>query len=160
MNPTKFCVKFKPPRLCLIYELNREEFFHEFFLSAEDLEMPTKKLIHTLKKTHQGYLDQIESSQIEGLIERIKTESMKKVEKQAPRGNKKLESLNKPEEKFNPAPNVAPKKKASAVDKFKNILDNIGIYVDNNSSDSSSSEGQVDFNAVEESFQNEVDSDY
>lgn len=159
MNPIKFCVKFKPPRLCLIYELDREEFFHEFFLSAEDLEMPSKKLVSTLKKTHQGYLDQIDSNQIEGLIERIKIESRKKAEKHAPTSNKKLESLNKREEKFNPAPNVPQKKKASAVDKFKNILDNIGIYTDNNSSDSSS-EGQVDFNAVEESFQNEDDSDY
>lgn len=154
MNPIKFCVKFKPPRLCLIYELNNEELFHEFLISSDDLEMPTKQLVNVLKKTHQGYLDEIDSRQIEGLIERIKTESKKKVEKQAPSNNKKLEPMKNNPGSNNAAP-AKPVGKLSSVDKFRTMLGNLGI-----SESDSSSEEQVDFNAVEKSFQNEDDSDY
>jgi hypothetical protein len=134
ITPRKFAMKFKPPRLCLIYEANGEELFHEFPITMEDLKKPTNRIYEDLKFEHPGYLEGIESNQIFNLIDKIKENSLK------------------------PAPVITsdPSKKPSSADKFRNILDSLGI--DSNSSESE--ENHLDYNAVEKSFQNESDSDF
>lgn len=149
MNPIQFCVKFNPPTLCLIYEHNQEQFFHEFTLDSSDLLLPTKQLVKGLKEIHSAYLEKIDSDQIAGLIERIKKERNKKQEepKMPPKQeqSKNKISTSKPANKGG--------EKVSSVDKFRKMLGNLGI-----SDSEESSSDEVDFNAVEESFQNESDS--
>jgi hypothetical protein len=149
MNPIQFCVKFNPPTLCLIYEHNREQFFHEFILTAADLALPTKQLVKGLKELNSAYLEKIDSDQIAGLIERIKKEQKKKVEEP------KVQSKQDQAKKTNTGSKAPGQlvEKVSSVDKFRKMLGNLGI----SDSDESSSE-EVDYFAVEKSFQNESDS--
>ena len=133
ITPQKFAIKFKPPRLCLIYEANGESLFHDFPISTEELRKSTKEIYEIIKFENPGYLDEIEPNQIYNLVEKLKQNNVKK-----------------------PAADVkeTPNARLSAVDKFKNIFDDLGIE------SSDSNEGSnVDYNAVEKSFQNESDSD-
>jgi hypothetical protein len=148
MNPIKFAVKFKPPRLCLIYELNHEELFHEFPISQDDLERSTKEVYQGLKMMNPGYLEAIEPEQIYGLIEKIK-KGCAKNESKVKQPNNLLERETQNKGKGGATAVSAPGKKVSSVDK-------LGI----GDSEESSGEVNVDFNAVEKSFQNESDSDF
>ena len=135
ISPQKLAVKYKPPRLCLIYEADGQALFHDFPITGEVLEKPTNQVYETLKFENPGYLDEIEAVQVCGLIEKIKQNFIKE------RGSAIAEQ------------NL----KVSSVEKFRNLLDNLGITVE---SSDSSDEGHVDFNAVEKSFQNESDSEF
>lgn len=136
ITPQRFAMKFKPPRLCLIYEANGEGLFHDFPLTNEELKKPTKEIYEILKFGNPGYLDEIESSQIYGLIEKLKQNCL----------HARVELHHD-----------VPQTRLSTVDKYKNMLEDIGITIE---SDDSAEEKGLDFNAVEKSFNIESDSDY
>jgi predicted Zn-dependent peptidase len=120
--------------------------------------MPTKHLVKSLKEINSVYLSNIDSEQIAGLIERIKKELKRKPEppkpSSKPENSKKNESSVKPSSKPAEKTGNQPGGKVSSVDKFRKMLGNLGI----SDSDESSSD-EVDFCAVEKSFQNGSDTD-
>lgn len=161
MNPKQFAVKCKPPRLCLIYDYNGEGYFHEFLLSEEDLTLSSQEVYERLKVTNPGYLEGIDQNQIYGLIDKLKksnTHSHSKTSKKptapipVPENTQSQSKTSKKPSAHIPIPVSSDQgKKVSSVDKFRNMLDNLGITV---SSDEDSEDDNVDFNAVEKAFQN------
>lgn len=86
ITPQKLAVKYNPPRICLIYSCQKESFFHDFFITSEDLKLSTSKLYNKLKAANPGYLENIEKNQITDLIELIKQNSNKGSKAQRLRG--------------------------------------------------------------------------
>lgn len=134
ITPQKFGVNFNPPRLCLIYEVNGEGMFHDFPIEIKELKRPTVEVYKILKLVNPGYLEEIDPNQIYGLIEKLKHGCFNE-ESKKPGLNNRL----------------------STVDKFKGMLDEVGITI---TSSESSDENPVDFNAVENTFKMASDSDY
>ena len=77
ITPQKLAVKYSPPRLCLIYSVNSESFFHEFPVMAEDLKLATEKLYKKLKTLNPGYLDAVDPEQVFELLELMKNNANK-----------------------------------------------------------------------------------
>lgn len=86
ITPQKLAVKYSPPRLCLIYSLNSESFFHEFLVSNEDLAMNTSKLYKKLRMLNPGYLDGVDPEQVVTLLELLKTNMNKPTKAKKLRG--------------------------------------------------------------------------
>lgn len=87
ITPKQFAVKYSPPRICLVYDVNSESFFHEFFVTAEDLKLPTEKLHKKLNLLNPGYLDQVDPEQIHSLLEMMKKNIHKKSRAEKLRGD-------------------------------------------------------------------------
>jgi hypothetical protein len=77
ITPQKLAVKYSPPRLCLIYSVNSESFFHEFPVMPEDLKLTTEKLYKKLKTLNPGYLDAVDPEQVFQLLELMKNNANK-----------------------------------------------------------------------------------
>ena len=84
--PQRLAVKYSPPRVCLIYKSNNEEFFHDFPINPQDMNLPTDKLYNKLNIANPGYLDQIDKDQVCGLLELIKKNCHKSSKAQRLRG--------------------------------------------------------------------------
>ncbi|OMJ67087.1 hypothetical protein SteCoe_35843 [Stentor coeruleus] len=182
MNPKKFAIKCNPPRLCLIYDYNGEGYFHEFLLSQEDLTLPTQEVYQRLNVTNPGYLEGIDQNQILSLIDKLKkpnthnhSKSSKKstvpisasenIESQSKTSKKPTAPIPVPENPQNqlktskkptgqiPAPESSNQKKnVSSVEKYRNMLDNLGITV--SSDEDSDDDDNLDFGVVEKTFKN------
>lgn len=74
LEPQQLAVKYNPPKLCLIYSIKGESYYHDMPLSESEISLPSTKLLDLLSSKHPGYLTKIDPAQVLRLLDLMQTQ--------------------------------------------------------------------------------------
>lgn len=72
IEPLKVACKFNPPKIGIVYRLNKQEFIHEFHLAPESLNESSDALIEALFSNFPVYFRNINPDQVKRILDKMK----------------------------------------------------------------------------------------